>query len=187
MTWGNIMSHHIIRRRILIALAGSVLLSGCATKQYVDDRVNALSRRIDATDKTAQDALARAQAAAKLAEGKFVYSVVLSDDAVKFPTGKADLSSEAEKRLAELARKLIAENRNVYLEIQGHTDDVGTPANNLRLAQARADATMLFLHRQGIAANRMSTVSYGESQPQVPNKTAQDRAQNRRIVIVVLN
>jgi outer membrane protein OmpA-like peptidoglycan-associated protein len=183
------MSH--LTRTLPVALLGALALSGCATKTYVNEQISALearqNTRIDAVDRTAQDALARATAAGKLAEGKFVYSVVMSDDAVKFPTGKADLSPEAEAKLAELARTLISENRNVYLEIQGHTDDVGVPGNNLRLGQARADAAMIFLHGKGIAANRMSTISYGESQPVAPNTTAEGRAQNRRIVVVVLN
>lgn len=183
------MSH--IRKIAPLAALPALLLGGCASRDYVDQRVSALetrqNARIDAVDRTAQEALARATAAGKLAEGKFIYSVVMSDDAVKFPTGRADLSPEAEKRLTELAQKLIADNKNVYLEIQGHTDNVGTPARNLRLGQARADAALLFLHRQGVPATRMSTISYGEAQPVAPNNTAAGRAQNRRIIVVVLN
>lgn len=177
-------------KSVLAALAGAILLSGCATKGYVNERIAALEARqngrIDAVDRTAQDALGRATAAGKLAEGKFVYSVVMSDDSVRFPTGQATLSTEAEARLAELAKKLIADNRNVYLEIQGHTDDAGSPRNNLRLGQARADAAMMFLHKQGVPSVRMSTISYGEAQPVAPNATPEGRAKNRRIVVVVL-
>lgn len=178
-------------RLLLVPLAAAALLGGCATKSYVNEQISALearqNTRMDAVDRTAQEALARATAASKLAEGKFVYAVVMSDESVKYPTGGAALSREAESRLAELAQKLIAENRNVYLEIQGHTDDVGTPASNLRLAQARADAAMVFLHRQGIAANRMATIAYGEARPVAPNDSPEGRTKNRRIVVVVLN
>jgi peptidoglycan-associated lipoprotein len=180
------MMSHILKIAPVAALS-ALLLSGCATKEYVDSRVASLNNRIDGVDRTAQDALSRATAAQKLAEGKFVYSVVLSDESVKFPFAKADLSPTAETRLAELAKQLITDNRNVYLEIQGYTDNVGTPARNLRLGQARADAAMLYLHRQGVPANRMATVSYGEAQPVAPNTTADGRAKNRRITVVVLN
>lgn len=179
------MSHML--KAVAPAVISAVMLGGCATKEYVDQRVGALETRVAAVDRTAQDALARATAAQKLAEGKFVYSVVLSDDSVKFPFAKADLSPEAETKLSELAKKLISDNKNVYLEIQGYTDDVGTPARNLRLAQARADAAMMYLYRQGIAANRMATISYGEDQPIAPNNTPEGRAKNRRITVVVLN
>ena len=184
------MFHPTAPRTLLVALAATVGLSGCATQSYVDERISALearqNSRIDAIDRTAQDALSRATAAGKLAEGKFVYSVVKSDDAIHFPSGRAALSAYAEKRLADLAARLIAENRNVYLEIQGHTDAVGTPVRNLRLGQSRADAVMMFLHAKGVPASRMTTLSYGESQPVAPNTTEEGRAKNRRIVIVVL-
>ncbi|BAK66961.1 OmpA family protein [Sphingobium sp. SYK-6] len=186
------MTHRFVALRpALAALGCAALLGGCATKTYVNEQIGALearqNARIDAVDRTAQEALERAKAARQLAEGKFVYSVVLSDDKVHFPTGSAALSREAEKGLAELAQKLIAENRNVFLEIQGYTDNVGSAASNLRLAQARADAAMLFLHKQGIRANRMSTIAYGEAQPVAPNTTPEGRAKNRRIVVIVLD
>lgn len=192
------MPHTPLFKSAILALSTAILLGGCATKGFVREQVSALetrqNARMDAADtrmggieKTAQDALARADAAGKLAEGKFVYSVVLSDDSVKFPTGKAELSPEAEATLGALAQRLITENKNVYLEIQGYTDDRGAPANNLRLGQMRADSAMMFLHKQGIAASRMTTMSYGESEPVASNATAEGRASNRRIVVVVLN
>ena len=132
-------------------LLGTFGLSGCATKRYVGEEVSKSSAasekrinevesqvetaqskirdhdtRITELDKSTRDALERAQAAGKLAEGKFVYSLVLSDDAVKFPTSTCALSKEAEAKLAEFAEKLKAENKNVYLEIQGHTDSTGS-------------------------------------------------------------
>jgi len=83
---------------------------------------------------------ARANAAHRLAEGKFLYELVLSDDSVKFPTDHYALSPEAEQRLSELATRLKSENRNVYLEIQGHTDAVGDEDHNQELGEARAEA-----------------------------------------------
>src|SRR5690606_23103683 len=159
------------------AVAGVLLIgltaSGCASHKFVRE-VSAegdatLNTRVDETNAqltqvggTAGDALARANAAHKLAEGKFLYQVVLSDDSVKFPTDVDSLSPEAEARIAELAQRLKAENRNVYLEIQGHTDSVGDEGYNVQLGDARAEAVRRALSRQGIALNRMSTISYGE-------------------------
>lgn len=175
-------------------LAGFVLtcsLSACATEGYVDEHVAALEARhgarLDNLDKTSREAFERAQAAGKLAEGKFVYSVVLSDDAVKFPLAASDLSPEATARLSELAQRLTADNKNVYLEIQGHTDASGSDARNIRLGEERAEVVRRFLHKQGVASNRMSTISYGEEVPLLPNNSSEGRAANRRVVIVVLN
>ncbi len=192
-------------------LLGIFGLSACATKRYVGEEVSKSSAasekrindvesqvemaqskvrehdtRLAELDKTTQDALDRANAAGKLAEGKFVYSLVLSDDAVKFPTNKHELSKEAKDKLAEFAERLKGENKNVYLEIQGHTDSVGSTEYNYNLGEARAEAVRRFLSKQGIALNRMSTISYGKDEPVDTNKTKGGRAKNRRVVVVVL-
>ena len=87
-------------------LAGAVAVSGCATKKYVNTQVGQVETRVTGhdgqiaeLDRTSREALERATAAGKLAEGKFMYSMVLSDDSVKFPLDKAALSPEAESRL----------------------------------------------------------------------------------------
>lgn len=170
-----------------VALAMGLAASGCATEQFVLDNVAAVDNRVTQVEGTAGQALERANAAHKLAEGKFLYQVVLSDDSVKFPTDAHALSPEAEQRLAELAQRLRSENRNVYLEIQGYTDAVGDAAYNEQLGEARAEAVRRSLNRQGVALNRMATISYGEESPVAPNETPEGRAQNRRVAIVVLS
>jgi outer membrane protein OmpA-like peptidoglycan-associated protein len=185
-------------------LVSAVGLSGCATKNFVRDRVASEDRKLDAQgaqlngrldqddqrlaglDKTSREALQRAIAAGKLAEGKFLYEMVLSDDSVKFPVDRATLSPEAQARLLDLIAKLKADNHNVYLEIQGHTDATGSPELNKRLGEERAEAVRLFMNKQGVALNRMSTISYGAEAPVAPNKTREGRAQNRRVVVIVL-
>ena len=174
------------------ALTGAVLAlgfaaSGCASHRFVRDNIEVVDTRVTQVEGTAGEALARANAAHQLAEGKFLYEVVLSDDSMKFPVDETALSPEAESRLAELVQRLKAENRNVYLEIQGHTDTVGDEAYNEQLGQARAEAVRRFLSRDGIALNRMATISYGEGEPVASNDTEEGRAQNRRVAIVVLS
>jgi outer membrane protein OmpA-like peptidoglycan-associated protein len=113
--------------------------------------------------------------------------MVLSDDSVKFPVDSSRLSPEAERRLLDFVDKLKNENRNVYLEIQGHTDSTGSKPINQRLGEERAEAVRLFLNEHGVALNRMSTISYGEKDPVANNKTRTGRAQNRRVVLVVMS
>ncbi len=169
-----------------LVLAG-VAASGCASHRFVRDQVAVVDTRVTRVEGTAGEALARANAAHKLAEGKFLYEVVLSDDSVKFPVDRHALSPEAEQRLAEFVQRLKTENRNVYLEIQGHTDSTGPEAYNDQLGEARAEAVRKYLSQQGVALNRMATISYGEESPVAPNDTAEGRAQNRRVGIIVLS
>ena len=187
-------------------------LSGCATKDFVNQQVAAEDTKVQANqtqvqgnldqhkamldqqqahlgqlDQTTQDALSRATAAGKLAEGKFLYSMVLSDDSVKFPLDSAKLSSEAQQRLQDFADKLKSDNRNVYLEIQGHTDATGPIPINQRLGEERAEAVRLFMNQHGVPLNRMATISYGKADPVANNKTRTGRAQNRRVVLIVMS
>lgn len=168
-------------------LMAAVATTGCASHKFVRENVAVVDQRVTQVEGTAGEALQRANAAHKLAEGKFLYEVVLSDDSVKFPTDRYALSPEAEARLAELAQRLKAENRNVYLEIQGHTDATGDDTYNEQLGEARAEAVRRYLAKQGVALNRMATISYGEESPVAPNETPEGRSQNRRVAIVVLS
>ncbi len=175
-------------------IAAGAATTGCATKKYareqagiVNARVDTVEPRVAAVEGTARDALERATAAGKLAEGKFLYQMVLQDDAVKFALNKAELSPEGEARLAAFVEKLKAENRNVYVEIQGHTDASGAPDYNNKLGESRAEAVRRYLNVHGVALNRLSTISYGEESPVAPNETPDGRAQNRRVVLVVMS
>ena len=136
---------------------------------------------------TARDALARAQEAGKLAKGKFLYEVTLTDEAVRFPLNRSELSKEAMQALDAFAEKIRAENQNVYVEIQGHTDNTGSAEYNMKLGQARAETVMRYLSMQhGFPLHRMNVISYGLSKPVADNHTREGRAQNRRVTLVVL-
>jgi outer membrane protein OmpA-like peptidoglycan-associated protein len=187
---------------IATAIAVSAIsLGGCATKDYVNEHVAAVDAKVQTTqgqvdqhqthlaqlDQTTKEALDRATAAGKLAEGKFLYSMVLSDDSVKFPVDSSKLSPEAQERLTAFADKLKNDNRNVYLEIQGHTDARGPDTINTQLGEKRAEAVRLFMNQHGVPLNRMSTISYGKQDPVADNKTRTGRAQNRRVVMVVMS
>jgi peptidoglycan-associated lipoprotein len=194
------MKRHTSVLGLGMVAAAALTVSGCATKGFVREQVGAVDQKVAADqtrldqhdtqiaglDRTSREALDRAQAAGKLAEGKFLYSLVLSDDSVKFPVDRASLSPEAQTRLQAFVEKLKADNRNVYVEIQGHTDATGTPAYNKKLGEDRAEAVRLFMNKQGVALNRMSTISYGQEAPIAPNNTRDGRAQNRRVVVIVL-
>ena len=194
-------------RMSLIALGLVLASTGCASKKYVgeqvtqvQDRVNGVETQVEAvqvrltdqdgrlttTSRTAQDALDRAMAAGKLAEGKLLYEAVLTDDDVKFGFDKKELSPEAQAALDAFANQLKSQNKNVYIEIQGHTDGVGIDGYNEQLGQARADTARFYLAKHGIPLHRMNSISYGETAPIADNESREGRAQNRRVVLVVL-
>jgi peptidoglycan-associated lipoprotein len=191
-------------RGLLIAgtmMASAAALGACATKDYVNKqvatvdthvadvsaRVTEHDSHIAKLDQTTQDALNRATAAGKLAEGKFLYSEVLSDDSMKFPVNKAELSPEAQQRLDAFVEKLKTDNRNVYVEVQGHTDNKGAKDYNYKLGEERAEAVRRYLNQHGVALNRIGTISYGPDAPVAPNNDRTGRQQNRRVVLIVLS
>ena len=147
----------------------------------------ALEKDVAALSATAKDALERANAAGKLAKGKFLYEVTLTDNHVTFGFDKAGLSDEAKAALDAFAAKAKGVDGEAYIEIQGHTDNIGSESYNLKLGHKRADAAMRYLNmEQGIPMFRMNVVSYGEYKPVADNSSRDGRAQNRRVTLVVM-
>jgi outer membrane protein OmpA-like peptidoglycan-associated protein len=135
----------------------------------------------------AKDALKRAQDAGVLAKGKVVFQETFKEDRIRFKVNKYDLNKDAEAALDDFAGKVKALNEQYYVEIQGHTDDTGGRKLNDELGERRADEVRRYLSRNAqLPLNRMSTISYGDTLPAAPNKTKKGRAENRRVVIVVL-
>ena len=187
-------------RPVLAAAAlgsGAVALSACATHDDVAQAVGAetsraqaaeaqLGDRVSSVDAAVKDASARADAAAASAKHPFAYSVLMQDDSVVFNTNSAKLTDEAQKRLTEVAEKLKSEDRNVYIEIQGHGDVRGTKAHNRALGERRAQAVREYLASQGVPLPRMSTISYGEEKPKNAETSPDAHAENRRVVLIVM-
>jgi peptidoglycan-associated lipoprotein len=136
---------------------------------------------------SAQRALERATEAERAAKGKLIYTITLSNDKVTFPLNRAEISDEAKAIIDEAITPFKQENRGVFFEIEGHTDSTGPDTYNSRLGEDRAAAVRNYLRDQhGIALSRIEVMSYGESRPVVDNKTRENRAVNRRVVIKVL-
>ena len=73
------------------------------------------------------------------------------------------------------------------MEIQGHTDGRGSDTLNTRLGEARAEAVRLFANQHGVPLDRLSTISYGKADSVADNTTKAGRAQNRRVVLIVMS
>ncbi|MBT8153157.1 OmpA family protein [Epibacterium ulvae] len=105
---------------------------------------------------------------------------------VSFADGGARLTPAGISALDQLAVSLF-QCPAALLEIGGHTDSTGGAASNKRLSQRRADRVASYLFEQGIPEHRIAAIGYGEAFPLLPNTTDENRAQNRRITLRVLN
>ena len=109
----------------------------------------------------------------------------ISFHAVNFDFDKSNLKPEAMVEL-DRAVKIMQDNPDVVLELQGNTDSVGTDAYNKALGERRAKAVFDYLKSKGINPNRLKMVSFGESKPVTSNATDAGRAQNRRVDLVIV-
>lgn len=105
---------------------------------------------------------------------------------VFFETAKADLRPESLLELNRL-KKLLDENPQLRIQLNGHTDNVGADEDNLMLSEARARAVYNYLVEKGIDATRLQSKGYGETQPIDTNDTKEGRQNNRRTEFIVLN
>ena len=173
-----------------------------------EGRIGEVDKKAEAAGRSATEARsaadAAAAAAAKVAEAntatngrvdevvaasrRLVYTVTLSEDQGNFKFGKTDLPDQAKMRLDEVIAQLKANPNNIFIEIEGHTDNVGGKDLNERLGLERAEAVKRYLYEQHqIPLHKINVISYGEEKPVAPNNNRTGRAQNRRVVVKVLS
>ena len=185
-------------------LTGTVEETQERTRQNAD-RIGSVDQKADAAARSASDARAAADAAAQEARAvetrvggkvdevvaasrRLVYEVTLSEDQGNFKFGKTELPDEAKARLDELVNQLKADPKGIYIEIEGHTDNVGSKDLNERLGMERAETVKRYLYEQHqVPLHKINVISYGEEKPVAPNKDRQGRAQNRRVVVRILS
>jgi len=147
-----------------------------------------------AADTKAGTAMTAAQTAAEKADAvdkaskRVVYEVVLSEDSGNFKFGSSKLPDEGKAQLDAMIQKILSDPKGAYFEIEGHTDNVGGKDINKKIGMERAEAVKAYLYEQHkIPLHRMNVISYGEDKPATENNSSKARAQNRRVVIRVLN
>ncbi len=196
---------------VMLIMGIFVGLSGCSTPKYLQDQIlqkygPAIDARMDRIEQgvalnskeikklkrhmaillaSVQDAINRAEKAGSLAQGKFLFETTISDDSVFFAFDNNELSDESRKALDVFAEAVKAENKDTYIEIQGHTDSTGSEDYNLELGLKRAENVMQYLHlNHNMPIHRMNIFSYGESRPIADDDIMENRAKNRRVTIV---
>jgi len=172
-----------------------------------EGRIADVDQRASAATQTAQQASAAAQAANTAAVAaraaatdvnakvdtldkssrRLVYEAVLNSENGNFKFGEATLPDDVKAKLDGIVQQLKQDPKNVFIEIEGHTDNVGSKEANKRVGLARAEATKRYLYEQyQIPLHKMSVISFADEKPIVPNTTREGRAQNRRVVVRIL-
>ena len=164
----------------------------------VDQKAEAAGKSAEAAQSTANAAQQAArqvnsrvdEVAADITAGrKLVYEVTLSEDQGNFRFGKTELPDEAKARIDQVVGQLKGEaGKDIYIEVEGHTDNVGDKELNYQLGLERAEAVKRYLYAQHqIPLHKINVISYGEEKPVAPNNTKDGRAMNRRVVMRVLS
>jgi peptidoglycan-associated lipoprotein len=185
-------------------LGGSLEETQERTRQN-EARIGAVDTKAEAAARSATEARAAADNAASMAKDvdsrlgtridsveaasrRLVYEVTLSEDQGNFRFGAVALPDEAKSRLDQMVNQLKTDPKTVYIEIEGHTDNVGGRELNERLGMERAEAVKKYLYEQHqVPLHKINVISYGEEKPVAPNNTRAGRAQNRRVVVKVLS
>ncbi|MGE5243699.1 MAG: OmpA family protein [Betaproteobacteria bacterium] len=154
--------------------------------QAAQDSANQANSAAADAAKAASTADAKAEAIDK-ASRRLIYEVVLSEDEGNFKFNQTALPDGAKQQIDQMVSQLKQDPKNVWIEIEGHTDNVGPADVNQKIGLERAEAVKRYLYEQyQIPLHKISVISYGEDKPVAPNKTKAGRAQNRRVVIKVL-
>jgi peptidoglycan-associated lipoprotein len=154
--------------------------------QAANQRAAAAGQRADEAYGAANKVNARADAI-EAASKRLVFEVVLSEDKGGFKFGQAKIPADMQTQIDEIVTQLKANPNGGYLEIEGHTDNIGPKDVNYKVGLERAEAVKRYLYEnQQIPLHKINVISYGEEKPIAPNKTKAGRSQNRRVVIKVL-
>jgi outer membrane protein OmpA-like peptidoglycan-associated protein len=157
--------------------------SAAAAQTAADSAANSARQAGTRADQVAQQLAGEVAAAHKL-----VYEVTLSEDQGNFKFGGTELPAEVKARLDQMVGQLKTDPKNIFIEIEGHTDNVGGKQLNERLGMERAEAVKRYLYEMHqVPLHKINVISYGEDKPVAPNNTRAGRAMNRRVVVRVLS
>jgi OOP family OmpA-OmpF porin len=112
--------------------------------------------------------------------------LVVTLEDVLFEVNGADLQPGAQVQLLRLV-EFLKRNPDRKVLIEGHTDSIGSSEYNLQLSLLRAESVQSFLVGNGLPADHITAIGYGETRPEAPNDSATGRQQNRRVEVVILD
>jgi outer membrane protein OmpA-like peptidoglycan-associated protein len=144
---------------------------------------NETQRRVDADKRAAQAAADLARIASVKQEPRGM--VITLSGSVLFASAKSEVLPDAQVKLGNVATALTEQDPNSKILVQGYTDSQGGQAFNQDLSQRRADSVRSYLVSHGLAADRVTAQGFGMGSPIADNSSAEGRANNRRVEIVV--
>ena len=144
---------------------------------------NERQRREDADKRAAQAAADLARIASVKQEARGM--VITLSGSVLFASAKSDLLPDAQVKLGDVAKALANQDPDSKIVVEGHTDSQGGATFNQDLSQKRAESVRSYLVSHGVAADRISAQGFGPTRPVADNTSAEGRANNRRVEIVV--
>jgi outer membrane protein OmpA-like peptidoglycan-associated protein len=161
-------------------VAGVARYQGCPVPDTDGDGIN------DEEDKCPTRAGTAANQGCPEIAKEVIEKVNMAAKNVFFATGSYKLLAKSFKSLTEVA-DIMKADESLMIDIDGHTDDVGTNESNQLLSENRAKAVRDYLVSKGVAESRMKSTGYGEEKPVADNKTVAGRAKNRRTEMTVRN
>ena len=179
-------------------LAGTVEETQERTMQNAE-RIDQVDQRAQAANMAAQTSQAAADAAQMAADeagtqagavataiGTLITEITINEAQGGFGSSRSELPDAARARLDQLVIQIQGAGQSAFIEIEGHTDNLGDENFNMQLGLRRAEAVKNYLYEQhNVPLHKMNTISFGESRPAAPNDTSDGRAQNRRVVVKV--
>ena len=147
----------------------------CALKTAVCISVDLSSAKYGTTKEIALDPIT------KIEKG-----LVFKFKNVNFNTATADLTPVS-LEILDMVSKILSENKNLKIDVSGHTDNVGKPKANLDLSKRRAKAVMDYLLSKGALPSQMRSFGYGQTKPITTNSTVEGKAENRRVEFKVID
>jgi outer membrane protein OmpA-like peptidoglycan-associated protein len=156
---------------------GVARYQGCPIPDTDGDGVN------DEEDKCPNVAGPKENHGCPVVKADVVKKINLTAKNIFFVTGKSELKPVSKTQLMEIV-KIMNEDKNIKLSVNGYTDNVGSVDSNQKLSEERANAVRDFLMAKGIAAERMRAQGFGVTNPVASNATAAGRQQNRRVELI---
>jgi outer membrane protein OmpA-like peptidoglycan-associated protein len=197
---------YIAQRKALISMAGAGIMAAkksyeAADKEYRElletvakssrDKLGRTQNELSKEREARQDVEKRLTAAMKSLEEIAKVkedargTVITLSGAVLFKTNAASLLPIAEQQLRKVAEALNAYDEDRKIVVAGHTDSRGSSSSNRRLSLSRAESVRSFLVNSGVQSDRISASGRGEDEPIADNRSAEGRANNRRVEIII--
>jgi len=150
-----------------------------------DQKANDARTRADQAQASASQASSRIDALSNQVANLDSYHSVV-ETSVHFGFNKANLTSKAKEALDQLLAE-VPNTKGYLLVVEGDTDSVGSPTYNYKLSERRAEAVVQYLSEKNIPAHKIYVIGLGKDKTAAPNKTAEGRAQNRRVEVRLMS